>query len=294
MIRKLQIVSILLVLLLGLNVTATNADSLGYDPITIYTEDCDVNEEQTTFFDILIQVDENRLLSVMNDFYIAEYSNGENFAYHDIEGYDSYLAFYPGAEFASVSCYMSAYTFLDSDITEYKLVAFDSLGDVVELSETFGIDDVGYQESLDVVKYYEYDYDNQTFSIVESEVDPSVFGQTIDFVGGFILSLIGYFIMAFIGILPFMIYSKKLHKEEYIETLLVGNTLVFLGFLLLLGLNTNGLLVFGLILLVYVSVMIYMFNKLNKKFNPAYKLNDLLYILLGYLGLCGLIVLILL
>lgn len=290
--RKLQIISVLLVLMFGLNFTSINADSLGYDPITIFTEDCNVDSEQTIFFDILIQVDENRLLSVMNETYLSEYPNGENFTYHDIEGYDSYLAYFPGAEFASISCYMSAYTFLDSDIEEYKLVAFDDLGDVIVISETYNIKDVGYQEGLDIVKYYEFDYSDQTFSIVESEVEPSVFGQTIDFVGSFIVSLVVYFMMAFIGILPFMIYSKKLHKEEYIETLMVGNTLVFMGLLFLFNLATKGFLVFGIIFIVYVLGMIYFFNKLNKKYNPVYKLYDLFYILFGYIALSGLIILI--
>lgn len=291
--KILRRISIFLLLICGMSVGSIQADSLGFDPITIYTETCNVDEEQSVFFDILIMVESNRLLSVMNETYLNEYPNGEGYEYHNIEGYDSYLAYYPDAEFASINCYMSAYTFLESGIAEYKLVAFDANGDIITVSDTFNIEDVGYDTSINVVKYYEYDYTNHTFQIIQDDVEVSGFGQTIDFVGSFIVSLLIYFVLAFVGIIPFMVNSKKLHKEEYIQTLLTGNALIFMGLLFLLNLPSNGLLVFGIIILSYIIAMAFVFIKLNKRYNPTYKLNDLFYILLGYALLVGLTILVL-
>ena len=291
--KKVKALSLFLILVLGFNFTDTVAVSYGFDPITIYTQDCNIDEEQVVFFDILVQVDDSILLASMNEMYLTVYQDGDNYDYHDSEEYTSYLAYYPEAEFVSINCYFTAYTFLDSDISEYKLIAFDIDGNTLTISELFNIDDIGYQDSKETVKYYEYDYDNNLFNIIEDEVEESGFGQTIDFVGSFILGIAIYFVMAFVGILPFMINSKKHHKEAYIETMLAGNALIFLALLFLFNLEQNGLLVFGIISLIYILSMLIVFKILNKKYNPTYKLFDITYILLAYGCLVVLTILIL-
>lgn len=270
-----------------------SADTLTYQPITILTENCEVDTDQTVFFDVMILSDTLDIKADVNEMYLSEYPNGTAYEYHNIEGYTSYLAFYPEAEFVSVNCYINVYSIKETSIDSYRLVAFDETGELLHVSDVFNINDVGYDATMETVRYYQYDATHHVFEIIEEPVEVTLFAKTIDFLGSIILGLFVYAALCFFGIVPFIIYSKKAHKAEYVKVMLIGNVLLFLNVVLLVNFEFFSGIAFVVLLGIYGLVVRSLFVFLNKKYNPDYSLIDLYLILFGTVVTLGVGVLVL-
>ncbi|MCF7925424.1 MAG: hypothetical protein K9L26_02725 [Candidatus Izimaplasma sp.] len=276
---------LVLVLLTVMSVIKVNADTLSYDPITITMDNCVVDETQTVFFDVLIDDTAYSLQSSINQTYLTEYPNAATFDYLGRNGYQSYLAFYPDADFFAVNCYTNIESITDTLITEYKLIAFDELGNEIVTSDVYQIDDVGYNPTTNRTDYYQYDEATQSFSIVSYEAPTDPFTEGVNFFGTVFIGFILFMMMAFVGIIPFMVFSKKANKNYYVISMLLSNALFMLTLVLLITLLSDLLFSMALVILAHLLIDIAMFKYIDKRFNPTYRVLDVIYIHIVYLSL---------
>ncbi len=276
---------LLLCLLLLMSVPSVSADTLSYDPITITVDNCDVEDPQTIYFDVLIDDTEYSLQSSINDYYLDEFPLADSYPYLSRSGYQSYLAYFPEAEFFTVNCYTSIYSIDNTNIAEYRLIAFDDLGNELAVSDIYERDDVGFDPTTNTIHYYQYEPGDQTFQIVSRTTETSPFAEQLNFLGTLFVGIFLIILMAFVGILPFMVFSTKGHKNYYVIGLLASNFLFMLTLVILVSFLTNILFSLALVLLLHLLLDIAIFKFLDTRLNPTYRVLDIIYIHLAYLVL---------
>jgi hypothetical protein len=231
----------LILIFFTLSFSAVSADQLTYQPITITMDNCDPLDDQVIFFDVYINQNEYPRNDEINEAYKLEFPNYDTYEYL-IDGDDySYLAYDASAEFFSVNCYTNIYSFEDENITSYKLVAYDIDGNMLHVSDTLNINEVGYDYENDLEVYYTYDPSNQSFEIATRPTDVSDILNPVNLLGYILLGGFLYAFLAMVGIVPYMIGTYKTDKQYYVYLLLITNFIFVISLMTILMLETNAI-----------------------------------------------------